>query len=280
MMRTRSVLLVSVLSLSLLVSSGLAAKTRAATAKRAKAARLQAARIDPQAKDLLRKMSDYLSSLDRFKVHSEVTQEVILPSGEPLDSDRATDLMVERPNHLRADVTSAMRNVQVFYDGKMVTLYTPKLNVYGEWPAPPTIGALVTVAAKNYGLSFPASDFLFSSPYDVMIRKVKSGGYVGKSLIRGVMTDHLAFRQNDLDWQVWIAEGDKPLPARLAITDRAVKGSPRYIVTLTDWDTTPQLEAAMFTFTPPPDAKKIAVLTATQIKARAALARGRRVASR
>ena len=289
MLRTRPLWFVAVLTLALLAGPALGAvckaPTRKATARKVvakrKAARIQKLGIDPQAKELLRKMSDYLSSLDRFKVRTEVTQEVVLPSGEPLDSDRATDLMVERPNHLRADLASGMRNIQVFYNGDKVTLYTPKLNVYGQWQAPPTVSGLLTVAAKDYGLSFPASDFLSASPYDTMMRKVKSGGYVGKSLIRGVMTDHLAFRQKDLDWQVWIAEGDKPLPVRLAITDRAVKGAPRYMVTLTEWDTAPQFDPAAFTFTPPEDAKQIAVLSVAQIRQRAAELRAqRRVARR
>jgi len=234
---------------------------------RAKAARAKAPAIDPKARELLQRMSEYLGSLDRFTVHTEVTQEVIFPSGLAVDSDRATDLKIERPDHLRADILSGMRNVQVFYDGKNVTLYTPKQNLYGEWPAPPTIDQLIT-AAEQRGLSFPASDFLFRTPYQVLIAGVQRGSYVGKALVRGVMADHLAFRQKGLDWQLWIQEGDKPLPIRLAIADRAVKGNPRYSITMTDWDTSPTLAAAMFTFTPPEGAKKIAVLDLSQLRAR------------
>jgi hypothetical protein len=83
------------------------------------------------------------------------------------------------------------------------------------------------------------------------------------------MCDQLAFRQKDMDWQLWVAQGDKPLPMRLAIVDRAVKGAPRYMVTMTEWNTSPQFTAAQFTFTPPEGASKVAVLDLSQLRARA-----------
>jgi hypothetical protein len=275
MARTKLWFAVLVPLLVLLAGSALAAtcpapvkkaKARPARTARVRAARAKAHGVDPKARELLQQMSTYLGSLDRFKVHTDAVQEVVFPSGLRLDSDRASEVMVERPNHLRADIISAKRNVQIYYDGSNVSLYTPVQKLYAEWPAPGTISQVIERAQSNYRLSLPASDFLFRNPYQVMIAKVTYGAYVGKSLIRGVMTHHLAFRQKDMDWQLWIMEGDKPLPVRLAITDKAAKGSPRFIVTLTDWDTAPQFEPATFTFTPPEDAKRI---TVAEVKGRA-----------
>lgn len=113
-------------------------------------------------------------------------------------------------------------------------------------------------------------DFLSPEARAELMKKVVSGGYVGRSLIGGAMAHHLAFRGKDMDWQLWIAEGDKPLPVRLAITDRSVPGAPRFLVTMEDWNTSPQFEVAVFTFTPPAEAKRIDVLSATQIRQRQA----------
>ena len=33
--------------------------------------------------------------------------------------------------------------------------------------------------------------------------------------IDGVATDHYAFREADVDWEVWIQKGDQPLPRKL-----------------------------------------------------------------
>ena len=231
-----------------------------------KPAMAEAPSIDPKAAEILKQMSGYMQSLGRFSVHTEVTREVIFPSGLTVDSLRATDLRVERPDHLRADIVSAKRNVQVYYNGKSVTLYSPVEKLWAERPASGTIGEVIRRGEQEYALDLPASDFLAKDPHQLMAEKARIGAYVGRSLVRGVMAHQLAFRGKDVDWQVWVQEGDRPLPLRLVIVDRAVKGLPRYELTLTEWDTAPQFEEAMFNFTPPEGAARI---TVAEVKARA-----------
>ena len=223
-------------------------------------------KIDPKATEILKQMSDYLQTLGRFAVHTEGNREVVFPSGLTVDSLRATELKVERPNHLRADIMSAKRNVQIYYDGQNVKLFTPEQKVWAEWPAPATIGEVIARAQKQYGLDLPAADFLGRDSYQRMMGKATVAAYVGRSLVHGQMAHQLAFRGKDVDWQVWVKEGDQPLPLRIVIVDRAVKGSPRYEVTLTDWDTSPQFEESVFNFTPPEGASRI---TVAEVKARA-----------
>jgi hypothetical protein len=275
----RAKVILSVLAALMLaaLAGAAAGAARKAPAKKAPPARAPAAKakpargpmIEPVARELLQKTSDYVASLPRFTVHTEVVREVVFPSGLTVDSNRATDLTVERPNHLKADVRSGIRHVELFYNGKDIALYTPEQNVYGEVAAAPTIVQVIKTAEQRYGLDLPASEFLFPNPYQMMIAKVERGAYVGPSLVDGVMCDQLAFRQKDLDWQLWVARGDQPVPMRLAIVDRSVKGAPRYTVTMTDWNTAPQFEAAEFTFTPPEGATQIAVLDLSQLPARA-----------
>lgn len=223
-------------------------------------------KIDPKAAEVLKQMSDYLRSLDRFAVHTEGNREVVFPSGLAVDSLRATDLKVERPNHLRADIVSAKRNVQIYYDGQNVKLFSPEQKLWAEWPAPATIAETLARAQQQYGLDLPATDFLGKDAYQTMIGKATLGAYVGRSLVRGQMAHQLAFRGKDVDWQVWVKEGEQPLPLRLVIVDRAVSGSPRYEITLTDWDTAPQFDETVFNFTPPEGASRIA---AAEVKTRA-----------
>lgn len=211
----------------------------------------EAPSVDPKAAEVLKQMSDYMQSLSRFAVHSEATREVIFPSGLTVDSLRATDLRVERPDHLRADIVSAKRNVQLYYNGKGVALYSPVEKLWAEWPASGTIGELIERAEQKYALDLPASDFLRKDPQQLMVENAQLGAYVGRSLVAGTMAHQLAFRGKDVDWQVWVKEGDQPVPLRLVIVDRAVTGSPRYEITLTNWDTAPQFDETVFSFTPP-----------------------------
>jgi hypothetical protein len=85
---------------------------------------------------------------------------------------------------------------------------------------------------------------------------VKEGAVVGSAFVGGVEADHLAFRTDLVDWQIWISKGDKPLPLKYVITTKWVTGAPEYSLRLTNWKTD-GVDAAQFAFNPPADAKKI-----------------------
>ena len=78
------------------------------------------------------------------------------------------------------------------------------------------------------------------------------------ALIDGNPCDQFAFRQEGVDWQVWIQKGDSPLPRKLVITTTDEVAQPQYISVL-DWNLAPALNDAMFIFAPPPDSYRIAI---------------------
>jgi hypothetical protein len=218
--------------------------------------------VDPKAVQVMQKMGNYMAGLQKFKVHSDRIMEVILPNDQKLHSDRSTDLFVQKPDRLRVKVTSTKRDLEFFYDGKTFTLYTPRQKYYASAPAKPTIGEMIQYAGTEYDIEFPLVDVLYH--HDVLLKDVVSGAHVGMSLIQGVKCHQLAFRQKDIDWEVWIEEGDKPLVRRIAICDKTQKGEPLTVTDLSNWDVSPTFEADLFTFTPPPDVQKIKFLAAGQ----------------
>ena len=58
---------------------------------------------------------------------------------------------------------------------------------------------------------------------------------LGSGVIGGVECDHLAFRAKDTDWQIWIAQGDKPYPCRYVITSKGVDQAPQFTMEIRDW---------------------------------------------
>ena len=91
---------------------------------------------------------------------------------------------------------------------------------------------------------------------------MKSGFVVGKGVVDGARCDHLAFRSQDVDWQIWIQEGPNPLPRKYVITSTQVAGTPQF-VTVMKWNTAPAVTGATFAFTPPRGASKIDFLRLT-----------------
>lgn len=216
--------------------------------------------VKPQPRDVLKQMAAYLQSLDRFQVRVERTTELILPTEQRLHADQTLDVAVQKPNRLRVNFQNLSGGRQLFYDGKTFSLYTPGQNVYASAAAPATIDETLSLLEERYRISMPVADLLFADPQSRLVQNLKSETYVGRILVRGVICHHLAFQTPEVDWEIWIEDGPKPLPRRLILTDKSVTGSPGLVATLTDWNVAPQFAADFFTFNPPPNAEKIAFL--------------------
>ena len=85
-----------------------------------------------------------------------------------------------------------------------------------------------------------------------------SAHVVGPAKVAGRDTMQYAFRQPGIDWQIWIATGDKPLPLRVEIVASDDPARPRFEAELT-WDTAVTFAADTFAFTPPTNAKLIPI---------------------
>lgn len=216
--------------------------------------------IDEKATSLLKQMSDFLGSQDAAKVRIDSLTEVIYPSGLRLHTDRSTDIAVDRPDRMKSTTCNADRCVDIYYDGKTATVYTPAKNYYAAFDAPPTVAEFIDKAQDKYDMNMPAVDLLRRDSYDTLMNGVRSAAYIGQDTVRGVKTNHLAFRREDMDFELWIQEGAQPLPVRLIITDKSRTGSPMFAATFTDWDLSPTFPGDYFTFVPPEGATKIAFI--------------------
>ena len=84
-------------------------------------------------------------------------------------------------------------------------------------------------------------------------REVRAKG----AMIGRIECDHLAFRNEDADWQLWIESGGKPIPRKLVITNRVSAGAPQYTLQFRDWKTDAAIAPDSFAFTAPSGAKKL-----------------------
>jgi hypothetical protein len=225
--------------------------------------RAQTTGIEPQAEKLLRRMSDYLASLQRFSVKTQNTVEAVLKSGQKLQFDNPAMVVVSRPNRLRADRKGDITNQEFYYDGKTLTLYNPKENLYATTAAPATIDEMLDFTREKLDVIAPAAEFLYKNAGEKMLKEASSGFVVGQSVVGGVKCTQLAFHAPEFDWQVWIQDGDKPLPRKFVLTSTKVAGEPEFSVFITSWDTAPKLTNQEFNFKPPKGAKKIEFLKLT-----------------
>jgi len=219
--------------------------------------------IEPQAEKILRRMSDYLAGQKQFTVKTEVTLEAVLASGQRLQFDAPASVTVSRPNRMRADRKGDLTNQEFFYDGKSLTLYNPKENLYASAPAPATLDAMLDYAREKLDVIAPGAELLYNNAAERMLKESSSGFVVGQSSVAGVKCMHLAFRGAEVDWQVWVQDGARPLPCKFIITSTKTSGTPQFTVWMRSWDLAPNLSDRSFTFAPAKGAKKIEFLMLT-----------------
>jgi hypothetical protein len=222
------------------------------------AAFAQPAGIDPQATAILKKSMDYLAGLKAFGLDAHSTIEATLTSGQKLQFDSAATLTLQRPNKLvarrgKGDVV----NQAYYYDGKTLTLSNPDQKVYATVDAPPTIEPMLDFARDRLDVVAPAADLLYLDAYEMLMQDTTQGFVVGKAMVAGVRCVQLAFRKADVDWQIWIEEGARPLPRKYVITSTKVTGTPDFAVLISRWDVAPKVTDAMFAFKPTPGAKRV-----------------------
>ncbi|NUP10711.1 MAG: DUF2092 domain-containing protein [Polyangiaceae bacterium] len=213
--------------------------------------------ISPEAGAVLRKMSDYLASLKSFSVVADSSIEAVLKTGQKETFKATSALSVRRPDKLRSERKGDVADLMFVYDGKTVTLLGKKQNMYAQADAPATIDEMIDFARDRLGVEAPGADLLMSDPYSVLTEGIQSGSVVGQETIAGVPTTHIAFRGETVDWQLWVKNGDEPLPMKYVITTKDVKGNPEFTVLLRDWNVSATLLDDRFAFTPPAGAQKI-----------------------
>lgn len=212
---------------------------------------------DDDAATILKAMSDYMASQKSLSLSFDTNIEVITPEIQKIQFASSGKLLLSRPDKLHASRTGGYADVELVFDGKIVTVLGRNLNAYAQTDALGTIDQLVDLLRNRYGLELPGADLLISNPYEALMADVITSKHIGQGVIDGVECEHLAFRNQDTDWQIWVRTGDQPIPCKLVITSKATAAAPQYTLVIKDLKTDVDLAADTFAFQPPADAKRV-----------------------
>jgi Predicted periplasmic protein (DUF2092) len=97
------------------------------------------------------------------------------------------------------------------------------------------------------------------------VADVLDAKHIGQGVIDGVDCEHLAFRNADVDWQIWVEVGARPVPRKYIITSKTITGAPQYTLRIKEWRADVPVAGDAFVFKPPADAKKVEVAALREI---------------
>lgn len=244
---------VAIVSLAL-ATGGAAAAQAAGGAGQPAAASL--AQVDPAAMAALEASKAYLRSLKSFELRAQSTVDEVGEDGLKLEVVHRVRYEYRAPDRLLVDWRSDREARRIYFDGKKLTVYAPRLGYYASTAESGTVADVLTRVAQDHGLTFPLPDIFYWAASGAPAYEVRGAAHVGFARIAGVDTDHYVFRQDDVDWQVWIERGERPLPRKIVITDRTSPSQPKFS-SLLQWNPDVDLPDSRFAFVAGEGAKAV-----------------------
>jgi hypothetical protein len=225
----------------------------------------QAQDQDQDATKILKAMTDYVASQKVISATYDSDIEVITNKLQKIQFASSGQMLLSRPDKARVSRLGGYVDAELVFDGKTLSVLGKNLNAYAQTDATASVDQLVARLRDEFGVPIPGADLLLSGAYDEMMMDVLDAKHIGRGVIDGVECDHLAFRNNDVDWQIWIQLGSRPIPRQYVITNKAVAAAPQYTLRIKEWKTDVQVPADAFAFKPPADAKKVDIMALSGI---------------
>jgi hypothetical protein len=211
------------------------------------------------ARQILKAMTDYVAGQNVISATYDTDIEIVTNDLQKIQFASSGQMLLNRPDKARASRVGGYTDVEMVFDGKTLTVLGKNLNKYAQIDSAGSIDQLVARLRNELGMAIPGADIMLSNAYDELMADVLEAEHIGRGVIDGVECDHLAFRDNDVDWQIWVEVGNRPIPRKYVITSKAVTGAPQYTLRIKDWKTDVSVAADTFVFKPPANSQKIEI---------------------
>ena len=210
-----------------------------------------------EATQILKRMSDYVAGQKTIEAAFNSSIEVVTADLEKIQFNSSGDLLLQRPDKLKVSRTGGFSDVELTFDGTTATLYGKNLNTFAQTESPGSTDQLLDRIRNEYSVQAPGTDLLLTDVFSALMKDVVRAKYLGTDIIGGIECNHLAFRGDDTDWQLWVEDGDKPIPRKFVIATKGVAGAPEYTILMREWHTDEPIDPGTFTFTPTEGTKKL-----------------------
>lgn len=219
--------------------------------------RVELARLNSEPANIMKAMSDYLASEQAISFAYDANLEVVTTEKQKLALASSGTVDLSRPGKIRVTRSGGFANTESVFDGNVLTILGKNKNAYVQIGIPGTVDHLIDELKDTYNRPLPAADLLLSDPFAALMADVLDAKDLGSGVIGGVECDNLAFRNQDVDWQIWVTQGEEPRPCKYVITSTTMEGGPQYSLQVSDWKTGDQAGAADYGFSAPAGASQI-----------------------
>ncbi|MBX4911986.1 MULTISPECIES: DUF2092 domain-containing protein [Rhizobium] len=208
------------------------------------------------AKELLKKMSDFLTAQKTISFTYQSSLEAVTPAFEKLQFVSSGIVNLTRPDKLRVTRTGGFADIDVSFDGSSLTVHGKNLDAYAKIDGKGSLDDLID-RLMTAGIEAPGADLLSSNVYGELMSDVTEAKHISSAFVDGVECEYLAFRTPEIDWQIWIQTGAQPIPRRYVITSKHVVQAPQYMLEISDFKSGADVAAVSYNIEIPGSAKTV-----------------------
>jgi hypothetical protein len=214
---------------------------------------------DGDPRKILKAMSDYIAGQKTLSATYDADIEVITPDLQKIQFTASGNVLVDRAAGVRASRTGGYADVELVSDGKSVIVHNRPGKTFTRLEVSGSPDDVVRVLRAEHLVEVPGADLILSKAYDQLTEDVLDAKHVGTGVVDGVECEHLAFRNHDTDWQIWVETGARPIPRKYVITSKAVAQAPQYTLRIKELRTDVPSDPGAFVFKAPEGTKQVAL---------------------
>jgi hypothetical protein len=220
-------------------------------------------RVDPRADALVRRMSDLLGHARTIRFEATEVRTRTAADGVTVTQRLARRVRVRRPDAFRQRIRSKDRDQVIWLEAGSLTFQSNRQRAYAQVSVPATIDDAVAYLTAQLAVPMPLGPLLHSSPHTALIAADTTARALGVATIDHDKCRHVTLRREAIDQDIWIHEGDRPLPCRLRVVYKRLPGRPIRDLTFYDWELDVRLARDTFRFVPPPNFPRIRIIERT-----------------
>jgi hypothetical protein len=218
---------------------------------------------DSQAIEVLKNMSTYTASLRQLVIRGTAFSDARLDAGLMVSNSSEVELTIERPGSMRITSFDGVDKKDIYFFQGTLTVFSSDSSFYAQASIPKELEAAADFALEELGVDAPLMDLVYRDVSAQLLGSDDSIIYLAdKSRVAGVNCHHIVIRGPEVDLQMWVEEGERPVPRKIVMTSKWESGSPRFTAHLA-WDTAPQINTDVFKFTVPQGAIDIGFVSQT-----------------
>ncbi len=217
-------------------------------------------KINTRALAEMKRSAEFIAKLESYHFRATMLEDRIDASGQVIEHGSVRNFYVRRPDRIRVEIEHNSGDSLLFTaNPRKVAASRNSGAKFAEIDSPGSLDDVIDLLIMELGVRPPLANLVYSNLWRVLRPRIESAQYVGEVKLGSARCHHLAFRNEDVDWQIWIDAGEQPLPRRMVIHYKSEPGGLTVRASIDQWNVQSAHDPSQFDQKASEGAKKVSL---------------------